>query len=256
MLPETPPAGHPATEHLPPDTLRRINASEVASHREAGASCTSFGPLHALSTGQQTPLDTAWHDGHRPPSPQEMQAFEDFCASAGQPLVLHALSDAAPPLLPLLREWGYALEYVLHVYAHPLHPLPEPPHLPVEPVPDPQTWATVSAQGFGPGSEAIMRLVAGHPRVQLYGVRLEGELAGTAALQVAAGVGALYGTSTRPEFRGRGVQAALLSYRLHAARQQGADLASVFVTPGTPSERNIRRAGFGLAGMRLTFRKE
>ena len=82
---------------------------------------------------------------------------------------------------------------------------------------------------------------------------VDGQPAGTAALSVTQGVAAFYGTSTLPEFRGRGVQAALLAARLHLAAEAGADLASVFVTPGSGSERNVRRAGFRVAGVRLTF---
>ena len=67
------------------------------------------------------------------------------------------------------------------------------------------------------------------------------------------GVAMLHGTATRPEYRGRGLQTALLAARLHAAQEEGADLATVMVTPGTGSERNVVRAGYKLAGLRLTW---
>ena len=63
----------------------------------------------------------------------------------------------------------------------------------------------------------------------------------------------LAGAATAPAHRRRGVQTALLAHRLQVAAAEGADLASVFVTPGSGSERNVQRAGFRLAGMRLTF---
>lgn len=98
-----------------------------------------------------------------------------------------------------------------------------------------------------------MRLVAHAPGTVRLVAEVQGQPAGTAALSVTGGVAALYGTSTRPEFRGRGVQTALLAARLHRAADSGAEFASVFVTPGSGSERNVRRAGFRGAGVRLTF---
>ena len=57
------------------------------------------------------------------------------------------------------------------------------------------------------------------------------------------GVAHLYIDSTLPEYRGRGVQAALLRARLGDARKAGFDLASVGARPGNGSCRNIERAG-------------
>lgn len=236
--------------------LERLNACEVASHRAGGGVVGVFGPLVALSAGRDVPLNSAWLDGSRPPTKAELQEFEDFCAEQGQAAVVQVLSHAAPKVIPVLREAGYALDYVLHAYAHDLVDVPSPSPLPVQPEVDALEWARVSALGFGPDSEAIMRLVAQHPHVQRFSAWVGNEVAGTAAMQLQAGVAALYGTSTRPEYRRQGVQTALLLHRLHEARRQGATLASVFVTPGTPSERNITRAGFRLAGVRLTFGKE
>ena len=52
---------------------------------------------------------------------------------------------------------------------------------------------------------------------------------------------------TRPAFRRRGVQTALLQAQLVAAREQGCDLALTITAPGSDSQRNMERAGFRLA---------
>lgn len=237
------------------NALQRINAGEVDAHRHTGGKVRQIGPFTAVGSGQNTPLDIAWFDGSRLPTPAELRELEAFCRDADQPVTLHALSHVAPSLLPLLRAEGYAVSYVLHVYAHDLTHLPERPALPIRPEPDPETWARLSAQGFGEDTLNIMRLVGRHPHVQRFAAEEEegGQVIATAAMQVTGDVAALYAASTVPDGRGRGAQTALLAHRLHLAREQGAALASVFVTPGTPSERNITRAGFQLAGMRLTF---
>lgn len=235
------------------ELLERINAAEVEAHRLA-APTRQIGPFVTLSSGQQTSLDTAWHDGSRPPTLEELNALKDYCGMQGQSLTLHLLSHRAPACLPVLRQAGLHLEYVLHVYAHDLQVLPNAPALTVTQEGDPEMWAQLSSQGFGKQNLNTMRLVSAHPAIQRFVAWNGPEPVGSAAMQVAAGVAALYGTSTRPEYRNRGMQIGLLAYRLRLAATQGVELASIFVTPDTGSERNIRRAGFKLAGMRLTFK--
>ncbi|WP_245557864.1 GNAT family N-acetyltransferase [Deinococcus apachensis] len=237
------------------DPLPRLARAEATAHARYGreGAVAHFGPLVAVHAGPNLPVDTAWHGGSAGLSAADLDAFEAFSAAHGQSATLHVLSHAAPPLLPLLGDRGYALEYVLHVYTHDLTALPPPPTLDVQEELNPDAWAALSARGFGPGTETMMRLVAHAPGTQLMTALVEGKPAASAALSVQDGVAALYGTSTLPEFRGRGAQTALLAARLHLAARLGADLASVFVTPGSGSERNVRRAGFGVAGARLTF---
>lgn len=237
------------------ETLLRLAQAEAAAHTRFGASGTvaRFGPLVAVASGQRLPIDTAWHDGTGTPAADDWAAFEAFSAAQGQPATVNLLSHVAPALLPALGERGYGLDYVLHAFAHDLATLPPAPGWPVHEEPDPERWAALATQGFGPGTETIMRLVAGVPGTRRFVATVGGEAAGTGAYATEAGVAALHGTATRPEFRGRGVQAALLAFRLAQAAREGADLASVFVTPGSGSERNVVRAGFRLAGMRLTF---
>jgi len=67
------------------------------------------------------------------------------------------------------------------------------------------------------------------------------------ALAFRSGVGLLSSTSTRPSFRGRGLQTALVWARLRVALAGGCDLAAVETTPGSASQRNIERAGFRIA---------
>ncbi|BDP40349.1 hypothetical protein DAETH_03180 [Deinococcus aetherius] len=239
----------------PPDLLPRLARAEAAGHARYGreGAVARFGPLVAVHAGPDLPVDTAWHDGTEGLTEADLDAFEAFSAEHRQPATLHVLSHAAPPLLPLLRARGYALDHVLHVYTRDLTALPPAPAPTVREEPDPELWADLSARGFGPGTGAIMHCVAHAAGTRRLVAEVDGQPAGTAALSVTEGVAALYGTSTLPEFRGRGVQTALLAARLYLAARLGADLASVFVTPGSGSERNVRRAGFAVVGARLTF---
>jgi GNAT superfamily N-acetyltransferase len=76
---------------------------------------------------------------------------------------------------------------------------------------------------------------------------VDGTIAGAAALSVREGVCGLFGASTLPEFRGRGVQGALLKARLESAAAQGCDVAVSIAQPGSTSHRNIERQGFRVA---------
>jgi GNAT superfamily N-acetyltransferase len=58
------------------------------------------------------------------------------------------------------------------------------------------------------------------------------------------GTAGLFGASTLPGARGRGVQAALVHARLAAAQVAGCDLAVTRTSPGSPSQRNLERLGF------------
>lgn len=77
--------------------------------------------------------------------------------------------------------------------------------------------------------------------------RVDGEPAGAAAVQLSYGLASFFSASTRPGFRRRGVQTALLHARFAAAAAAGCDLATVQTTPGTASQRNVQRAGFTVA---------
>lgn len=245
--------------------LFRVAQAEAQAHARfgAGGEVAHFGPLTAVYAGPDLPVDSAWHSGGRAPTSADLTAFEAFSAAHGTPATLHVLSPFAPETLPLLRERGYALDFVLHAYIRDLRaglpgtapqpPTPRPDGLHVTEEPDADRWAALAEQGFGTGTLRIMRLVGGAAGTQRFVASLGGVAVASAATAAQGGVAGLHGMSTVPGFRGRGAQGALLAHRVHAAAQAGADLATVFVTPGSGSERNVTRAGFTLAGARLTF---
>ena len=73
---------------------------------------------------------------------------------------------------------------------------------------------------------------------------LDGRPLGCASMTVREGVAMLGGMSTIPAERRRGVQSALIRYRLTVARRLGCDLAVTTAARGGASERNLRRHGF------------
>jgi GNAT superfamily N-acetyltransferase len=94
------------------------------------------------------------------------------------------------------------------------------------------------------------------PSFERYLARMGGAIAGGASLRIQNGVAQLNGAATRPEFRRRGVQTALLGRRLADAARRGCDLAVVTTQPGSKSQENVQKSGFVLLYARAVLVKE
>ena len=84
------------------------------------------------------------------------------------------------------------------------------------------------------------------PGFRRYVARIDGRLAGVATLRLDDGLAQLCGAATLPSFRRRGVQTALLRGRLADAFHSGCEIALMTTQPGSKSQENGHRQGFGL----------
>jgi hypothetical protein len=98
-----------------------------------------------------------------------------------------------------------------------------------------------------------MRMFAFGPNMECYLARIENAVAGAATLAIRDGVAGLFGASTLPAFRNRGVQTALLGTRLARAAEAKCDLAACLAQPGSTSQRNVMRKGFSVLYTRVKF---
>lgn len=109
----------------------------------------------------------------------------------------------------------------------------------------------VEVTGIKPESQhaftAATANLIGEPGWTFFLALWEGTAAGVAALYVEGGVGSVVMAATRPEFRGRGCQAALLRARLRSAAVQGCDLVAAQAALDVTSHRNMERAGLRVA---------
>jgi GNAT superfamily N-acetyltransferase len=114
-----------------------------------------------------------------------------------------------------------------------------------------QLWTKTVAEGFAehnPVTQAILDVMAGFfPAAHCFLALVNGSVAGGGAVSTRGGVCGLFGASTLPEFRGRGVQMALLQARIAWATAQGCHLAVSITQPGSASHRNMERQGFRTA---------
>jgi GNAT superfamily N-acetyltransferase len=90
------------------------------------------------------------------------------------------------------------------------------------------------------------RRCAAHPRSVVLTAIRDGRMIGAGSVEVLGEAAALFGLSVLPEFRGRGVQQALIAARLSLAAARGARVATISARPGVATERNARRLGFQL----------
>jgi GNAT superfamily N-acetyltransferase len=74
--------------------------------------------------------------------------------------------------------------------------------------------------------------------------RNDGRPLGCASMTIRDRVATTGGMSTLPAERGRGVQAALIRFRLHLAAERGCAIGATTAVTGGASERNLQRHGF------------
>lgn len=122
-------------------------------------------------------------------------------------------------------------------------------------------WSELVARGFSEVAGVDPELFApfaAAPNAICFFAEVDGRPAGGAggAVFPGEGIAPLFGASTLPEFRNRGVQNALIQARLAAAAAAGCELAVVCTQPGTASERNARRNGFELAYTKAAFQRK
>jgi GNAT superfamily N-acetyltransferase len=115
-------------------------------------------------------------------------------------------------------------------------------------------WTQIVAQGFAehfPVTQTILDLMEGFCHRSgpccFFLAFVDGAPAGGGVVSAYKGVGGLFGASTLPAFRRRGVQAALLNARLAWARDHECDLVASIAQLGSASHRNIERIGFRVA---------
>jgi GNAT superfamily N-acetyltransferase len=245
-------------ETLTPSHVKALQrfASDATSEMIAGGTAVFGGGVypanHIVGMGLYGPVTSA-----------DIDRVEEFYRSRGVPceIVVSPLADRS--LLELLAPRGYKITEFNSVLIRRLNEGP-----PIEPAAGitiervnqstERLWDRVIAQGFaefGPLPENLFAAFASLPDSLCFLARVDGEPAAgaTGAIMRKAGIAALFGTSTLPEFRRRGVQTALINRRLWEAARQGCEYAVVSTMPGSGSQRNMERRGFRVAYTKLVM---
>jgi GNAT superfamily N-acetyltransferase len=233
------------------ELLRKYNPAQPIAHEQVAGGCAYFGGP-AFPSNQMVGFGL-----YGAVTAQDLDRVEAFFHSRGVPSTIVVSPLADPSLRDLLGERGYRIKEFNSVLIRRIRsdePFAAPPGIEIERV-TPETasaWIRAIMEGFGGFSEESEDLFRGWDRLPgalMYLARIDGKIigGGNGLVIEQARIAALFGASTLPPYRGRGVQSALIAVRLHEAAKHGCEYAVVSTEPGSGSQRNMERRGFRVA---------
>jgi hypothetical protein len=225
---------------------------------------------HMVFAGVGSPIGRAVGLGlDRAFTADDLDRVEEFYRAHKAPaqLDLCPLHDAA--VFEMVKERGYAIAELNNVLYRRLDPGEKFPAAPesckIRPgvLEEAQAAAAVVERAFFPDGapESYRGLLS--PLYEMEGASVvvatvKGEIVacGVGLIMLQHGVAGMFGAGTVTEFRGRGLQTALLRTRMAAAANAGCGYAVAVTHGGTTSQRNCERLGFSVAYSKVTVIKK
>ena len=251
---------------------RRVEMAEANAGRECAEACHRQHPEYpvaveeiaggiAVFAGVDSPATQAIGVGlHGEATGDELDALGEFFHSRKAPAAIELCPLVDMSLYEKFAARNYRLLEVSNVLllddlkaARISDKLPSGVTVRIATPEESKLWTLTVAQGFAehfPVTQAMLDVMEGfyyRETACCYLAFVDGVIAGGAAVSAQLGVCGLFGASTLPAFRRRGVQSALLATRLAWARERGCDLAVSITQPGSISHRNIERNAFRVA---------
>lgn len=131
---------------------------------------------------------------------------------------------------------------------------PTPDHITIRPVESEDqidSLAYIYGQIRGVADQDAIRVLVGQPNYRCFLAYIDGAAAGLGVLHMKDGAASMANGMTLPEFRGRGIQTALLYHRMRTAAEAGCTLMVSQCQAGSISQRNQQRVGFHIAGTKV-----
>ncbi len=251
------------------EALAAVGCAEglQAARENSGAAVEAVAGGYAIYCGANSPLTQAVGLGlGEPVSKEEFDRLEEFYFSRGEAVRVETCPLADATLIEHYRERGYHVSEFSNVMVRPVdagtgEAGSEGIAIQKAAANEIDLWTLTVAQGFAehfPVTQElldVMRMFASGKNAECYLARIDGRVAGGATLAVRGRIAGLFGASTLPAFRRRGVQTALLHTRMRRAAEQGCELAMSLAQPGSASQRNITRQGFQTLYTRVKFER-
>ena len=161
-------------------------------------------------------------------------------------------TDSSYPL-PLILAQNGLCQAGFHqmLYGLPTINVPSPPpHIAIKVVTPDDANEFVAIFQEEKGNDAI-RVLLDHPHYQCFLAYVDAEPAALGVLHIADGAASMANGITRPAFRRRGCQTALLNHRIRAAAEAGCNIMVSQCVPGSVSQNNQLRVGFNIAGTKV-----
>lgn len=256
-----------ACEEMPQVLYARVFQKTRA---EIGAAEETICGGHMIFAGLGSPIGRATGLGLECPfTVEDLNLVEEFYRFHSAPAQVDLCPLHDPGVFEMFKERGYGITELNNVLYRRLdreEKVPDPPagcEIRRGRPEEAQDLGGIVERAFFPDGapEAFRDLLT-----PLY--QMDGALTFAASIEskmVACGAGlvipehrifAVCGAGTAAEFRGRGLQTALLRARLAAAAEAGCEYAVVVTQGGTASQRNCERLGFRVAYSKVTVIKE
>ena len=237
---------------------------------EVGAAEEEICGGHMIFAGLGSPIGRVTGAGFdRTLTTEDVDRIESFYRKRKAPSQIDLTPLHRSEVFEILKERGYAIAELNNVLYRKLEPGAEYPAPPKgceirrsQPEEAEVTGKIVESAFFPDGApEAFQGLIA--PLYQMEDARAF--VATVGGKVVACGTGlvisehrvfALCGAGTLADYRGRGLQTALLRARMDAAVKAGCEYAVVVTQGGTTSQRNAERLGFRVAYSKVTVTKQ
>jgi hypothetical protein len=238
-------------------------------HPGSGSLAEPVAGGYAVFTGVGSPLTQAIGLGMKGAvTEQDMERLEAFFEVRGSPTLIDLCPLADASIIEQLSLRGYRLREFSNMLVRPLREGGARPAgdgaLRVQQctASEDELWARTVAQGFAESlivseeNMLVLKSLFHRPDSVCLIAWLEGRPVGGGALAMHESVAALYGASTLPSFRRRGVQKAIILTLLSLAVEGGCDVAYTLTKPGSVSQRNVERQHFFVAYTRAMMVKE
>jgi len=243
-------------------TSQALALAETSPTTEASAEGLDGGALVSFGIGRY--VNRAIGLGFGGTAANEIiRALDSFYGQRGMAPSLELSPLADPSLLPALTAAGYVLERFRNVYVHDLATLAPPDDQLIVPITaemaddrkrilsDDAPLGSDARRISDEFCDASSRFAGTHDFIAV----VEGAPAACGSLAVSDGVGWVGGAATLAARQGKGLQSALINYRLRLAHELGCDLAAATALADGRSAQNLVRLGFQLLYTQVVLSK-
>jgi ribosomal protein S18 acetylase RimI-like enzyme len=233
---------------------------------EIGAAEEAICGGHMIFAGLGSPIGRATGAGlDRSFSADDLDRVEKFYRAHKAPSQVDLTPLHEPAVFEMFKQRGYAIVELNNVLYRKLDPEDKFPPAPAgceirrSPLEEAEiTGAIVESDGAPEAFRGLITPLYQMQHALAFAATVRGKLVacGTGLVIPEHKVFALCGAGTLAEYRGRGLQTALLRARMAAATEAGCEYAVVVTQGGTTSQRNAERLGFRVAYSKVTVIKQ
>jgi len=226
-----------------------------------------FGGGTALYAGPGSPVNRVMGLGLGSiVSTSDIEAIENFYNELNEPVKIDLCPISDRSLLNALNQRNYTIEQIDEVLYLKL-PLEgtdfQHRNFNIEQMDDNnrESWIEIIAESFSennseyPVNRGITEPSAFSDDFTGFLACIDGRTAGAGGIYISGGMAEIAPDGTLPQFRGKGIQTSLISYRLQYAQRTGCKLVVVSCAPGVSTRSNAEKLGFKLVYTKIVMTK-